>query len=108
MGGRAIHPNWQQHMLSRQARNGGGNARIRPRYRGPFFPRAHGIVLYLFYRYFVKIYGRPQILQNIHLPQSGNKAVAHGGSSRQEWARTLNVAGHGVVSLTPWVTALGA
>jgi hypothetical protein len=34
--------------------------------------------------------------------------MAHGGMSRQEWAQTLNAAGHDVTFLTPWVMALGA
>jgi hypothetical protein len=37
--------------------------------------------------------------KNIHLQ-------AHVGRSLQEWARTLNVVGHDVTSLTPWATAL--
>jgi hypothetical protein len=37
-----------------------------------------------------------------------HKVVAHGGRSHQEWARTLNAASHGVMSLTPWATTLGA
>jgi hypothetical protein len=34
--------------------------------------------------------------------------VARGGRSRQEWAHTLNVVGHGVTYLTQRVMALGA
>jgi hypothetical protein len=34
--------------------------------------------------------------------------MTHGGRSRQEWAYTLNAAGHGVTYVTPWATAVGA
>jgi hypothetical protein len=37
-----------------------------------------------------------------------HNAAAHGERSRQEWAQTLNAAGHDVTFLTPWATALGA
>jgi hypothetical protein len=40
--------------------------------------------------------------------RQGHNAVARGGRSRQEWAHTLNVVGHGVTYLTQRVMALGA
>jgi hypothetical protein len=62
--------------------------------------------IFLFiYRDFAKIYGPSQIFQKYT-----SAAVArgvrditrgHGGRSRQEWAQTLNAAGH---SLTPGVS----
>jgi hypothetical protein len=70
-----------------------------------------------FYIYFImifaKIYGPPQIFAKIYIcrrgpRRQGHNLMTHGGRSRQEWAYTLNAAGHGVTYVTPWATALGA
>jgi hypothetical protein len=54
---------------------------------------------------FPKYKVRHKFCKNIHLSlwRQGHNVVAHGGRSRQEWAHTLNVAGHGVRGLTPGV-----
>jgi hypothetical protein len=42
------------------------------------------------------------------LRHQGHNAVANGGRSRQEWAHTVNAAGHSVMYMTPRATTLGA
>jgi hypothetical protein len=75
--------------------------------------RIHDFFLYFFYLYFAKIYGPPEILQNytsaaVTHGGRGPTAARHGGMGRGPLARAHTVVGHGVRTLPPCRTAVGA
>jgi hypothetical protein len=61
------------------------------------------LFIYFFYLYFAKTYGPSKILQNYT-----SAAVGHGGRGRGPLARAHTAVGHGVRSLPPCGTVVGA